>query len=230
MTVTVVLVHGGGGSSATWDRVVPLLDDLGVPSVAVELPSCLPESVLDDAAAVRVAVDECVGPVVLAGHSWGGMVLTEVGMHRSVKRLVYLDGLMLDAGDNVFVVTDGKFAEGFIACARVNDAGMAWDRDALTAYFTSRGWSGVDAHEAMLGLRPQRFEPSIVETTTAAWRTVPSTFVSCDDSEMSSDLRALFSSRATEVIEMPGDHFPNWLRPGEVAQILARIAEQADAH
>jgi hypothetical protein len=82
----------------------------------------------------------------------------------------------------------------------------------------------------MLGLRPQRFEPSIVETTTAAWRTVPSTFVSCDDSEMSSDLRALFSSRATEVIEMPGDHFPNWLRPGEVAQILARVAEQADAH
>ena len=94
MTATVVLVHGGGGSSATWDRVVPLLDDLGVPSVAVELPSCLPESALDDAATVRLVLDECVGPVVLAGHSWGGTVVTEVGTHLSVKRLVYLDCML----------------------------------------------------------------------------------------------------------------------------------------
>src|SRR6476469_6691263 len=91
MTATVVLVHGGGGSSATWDRVVPLLDGLGVPSVAVELPSCLPESVLEDAGAVRLALDECVGPVVLAGQSWGGMVASRVGTHPSVKHLVYLD-------------------------------------------------------------------------------------------------------------------------------------------
>jgi hypothetical protein len=126
-------------------------------------------------------------------------------------------------------VTEGQFAEGFVSCARANDEGMAWDEDALTAYFVSRGWSAVDAREAMTGLRPQRAEPSIVEATNAAWRTVPSTFVSCDDSEMSSDLRSLFGSRATEVIEMPGDHFPNWLRPGEVAQILARIAGEADA-
>jgi hypothetical protein len=44
---------------------------------------------------------------------------------------------------------------------------------------------------------------------------------------MSCDLRALFASRATDVIKMPGDHFPNWSRPGEVADILARIAEEA---
>jgi pimeloyl-ACP methyl ester carboxylesterase len=41
MTATVVLVHGGGGSPATWDRVMPLLDGLGVPNVAAQLPSCL---------------------------------------------------------------------------------------------------------------------------------------------------------------------------------------------
>ena len=44
---------------------------------------------------------------------------------------------------------------------------------------------------------------------------------------MSAELRALFGSRATEVIEMPGDHFPIWLRPDEVAEILARIAADA---
>jgi pimeloyl-ACP methyl ester carboxylesterase len=227
MTATVVLVHGGGGSPAAWDRVMPLLDGLGVPSVAVQLPSCLPESALDDAAAVQLVLDECVGPVVLAGHSWGGMVLTEVGTHPSVKRLVYLDALMLDAGDNVFVVTEGEFADGFIACAQANEEGFAWDTEALTEYFVGRGWSAVDAHEAALGLRPLRAAASVVEPTRAAWRLVPSTFVSCEDSEMSSDLRALFASRATDVIKMPGDHFPNWLRPGEVAEILARTAGEA---
>jgi pimeloyl-ACP methyl ester carboxylesterase len=184
------------------------------------------ESALDDDAAVRSVLDECVGPVVLAGHSWGGMVLAEVGTHPSVKHLVYLDALILDAGDDVFVVTEGQFAEGFIGCAQANDAGFAWDPDALAAYFVGRGWSAADANEAVLGVRPQRAAASVVEPTNAAWRTVPSTFVSCQDSEMSSDLRALFASRATDVIEMPGDHFPNFLRPGEVADILARIAEE----
>ena len=224
---TVVLVHGSGGSPAAWDRVMPLLDGLGVPNVAVQLASGLPESALDDVATLRSVLDECVGPVVLAAHSGGGMVVTEVGTHPSVKRLVYLDALMLDAGENMFAVTDGQFADGFMVCAEANDAGYAWNPDALTAYFVGQGWSTVDADAAVLGVRPHRAAVAVVEATNAAWRSVPSTFVSCADSEMSADLRALFASRATDVIEMPGDHFPNWLRPGEVADILARVAEEA---
>ena len=71
---TVVLVHGMGGSPAAWSRVIPLLDELGVPNVAVQLPSGLPESAMDDAACVRSLLDESVDPVVLVGHSSGGMV------------------------------------------------------------------------------------------------------------------------------------------------------------
>ena len=77
---TVVLVHGMGGSPAMWSRVIPLLDELGVPNVAVQLPSGLPESATDDAACVRSLLDELVDPVVLVGHSMGGMVVTEVGI------------------------------------------------------------------------------------------------------------------------------------------------------
>jgi pimeloyl-ACP methyl ester carboxylesterase len=223
-TASVVLVHGLCGAPAAWSRVIPLLDDLGVPNVAVQLPSCLPESAIGDAASVRSVLDESVAPVVLVGHSFGGMVLTEVGTHPSVKRLVYLDAVMVDVGEAACSVTEGQFNEGFTACLETQGDGFAWDTDALAAYFVGRGWSVVDAQEAVLGCRPQRAAASVLETTVAAWRSVPSVFVSCDDSEMSSDLRRLFASRATEVIEMPGDHFPNWLRPGEVAEILARIA------
>jgi pimeloyl-ACP methyl ester carboxylesterase len=224
---TVVLVHGMCCSTAAWSRVMPLLDGLGVPNVAVTLPSCEPESSTGDAACLRSLLDESVEPVVLVGHSFGGMVVTEVGAHPSVVRLVYLDAPMLDVGEGAFTVTDGKFAEAFTACVEMDGDSFAFNTDALTAYLIGQGWSAIDTHEAVLGLRPQRAAASVVESTHAAWRSVPSTFIACSDSEMGSDLRALFASRATDVIEMPGDHFPNWLRPGEVADILARIAGEA---
>ena len=221
---TVVLVHGLCGTPEAWRRVVPLLNDSGVPNVAVRLPSCTPGSTKDDGAGFRSLLDDSVGPVVLVGHSFGGMVLTEAGAHPSVRHLVYLDALMLDVGDAVFTVTDGHFSEGFTACMHPDDDGFEFDTDELTAYFLGRGWSAVDAEEFTSGCSPQRASASVLEATQAAWRSVPSTFVSCSGSEMSRELRALFASRATDVVEMSGDHFPNWRRPGEVADIVARVA------
>src|SRR3954468_18390278 len=73
---TVVLVHGMGGSPDAWSRVIPLLDRLGIPNIAVELPSCLPESAMNDVAGLQSVLDECIDPVVLVGHSNGGVVVT----------------------------------------------------------------------------------------------------------------------------------------------------------
>ena len=145
-----------------------------------------------------------------------------------MKRLVYLDAL--DARCRRRVVRRGERANSRKSSSRVcktQDDGFAWDTDALAALLRRSGLvrrrrSGVRAR-----LPAQRAAASVLENTQAAWRSVPSTFVSCDDSEMSADLRALFGSRATDVIEMPGDHFPIWLRPGEVAEILARLAGEA---
>jgi pimeloyl-ACP methyl ester carboxylesterase len=184
----------------------------------------LPDSNVDDAECVRSVLDEAEGPVVLAGHSFGGMVLTEVGCHAMVKHLVYIDAPLVDVGEAVFEVMDGRVAEGFSACMQADGEGFAFDAEALCTYFECRGWSDLDIEEFVVGVRPQRAAASVLLPTVAAWRTVPSTFISCDDSELDRDLRALFASRATEVREMPGDHFPIWLRPDEVAGILAEIA------
>jgi pimeloyl-ACP methyl ester carboxylesterase len=53
-------------------------------------------STKDDSAGMRSLLDDAVGPMLLVGHSFGGMVLTEAGAHPSVRHLVYLDALMLD--------------------------------------------------------------------------------------------------------------------------------------
>ena len=222
---TVVLVHGMCGAPSAWSRVAPVLDALGVPNVAVQLPSCLPDSEVDDANGVRSLLDECGGAVVLAGHSFGGMVLTEVGTHPSVRHLVYVDAQILDIGEAVFEVMDGRVAEAFTACMNPEGDTLAFDADELSRYFASRGWSAVDIQEFMISLRPQRIAASVLVPSVAAWRTVPSTLITCDDSEFSRDLRALFASRAGGVVEMAGDHFPIWLRPDEVAGILAGVAQ-----
>ncbi len=223
---TVILVHGMCGSPAAWARVVPVLDDQGITNLAVELPSSLPDSELDDGDGVRSVLDRIHGPVVLVGHSSGGMTLTVAGDHPSVEHLVYLDAAMADVGENLFTLTNGNFDEDFIAGFHVAGGVMDVDTEVLTSYFLSRGWTERDAEEFVRGSRPQRLAAQVIEPTVAAWRTVSSTFVSCQDSEMSRELRDFCAARAGAVIELPGDHFPLWRRPDEVADILVRIASE----
>src|SRR4030095_10111840 len=84
---TVVLVHGAFADGSSWDKVVPLLQAKGFNVVSVQNPLT---SLRDDVAATRRVLDVQTGPVVLVGHSWGGVVISEVGAHERVKSLVYV--------------------------------------------------------------------------------------------------------------------------------------------
>ena len=222
-----VLLSPPCGTTAVWNRVVPFLDQLGAPSVLVQLPSCLPESDVDDASFVRSILDKHVEPVVLVGHSGAGAVLTEVGAHPSVRHLVFLDAAMWDVGESMDWYFKGGVEEAFGRCVRIHSDYTEFDSEALAKYFISRGWSADDAHEFVSGgLRPQRHAGPVHTPTQAAWRTVPSTFIQPLDSEMKRHAQEHFAARATDVIEIEGDHFPHWRRPREVAEIFARIAHQ----
>lgn len=104
-TPTVVLVHGAFAESASWNDVIKHLFENGVTSVAVANPL---RSVSGDAAYLRDVLDSIEGPVVLAGHSYGGMVITEAGTHPSVKGLVYVAAFAPEQGENAFELS-GKF-------------------------------------------------------------------------------------------------------------------------
>jgi pimeloyl-ACP methyl ester carboxylesterase len=75
---TVVVVHGAFDNGASWNGVITKLQERGIDVVAINNPLT---SLADDVAATRRALDAQTGPVVLVGHSWGGMVITEVGRH-----------------------------------------------------------------------------------------------------------------------------------------------------
>src|ERR1700676_3824093 len=91
----VVLVHGAFADGSSYSRVIPLLEAKGLHVTAVQNPLT---SLADDVAATRRAITSQNGPVVLVGHSWAGMVISEAGNDPKVAGLVYVAAIVPDEG------------------------------------------------------------------------------------------------------------------------------------
>src|SRR4249920_292329 len=95
MPASVVLVHGAWHGAWCWEPVVDGLCARGIDVVAVDLPGHGEDrgtltDLHGDAARVREVLDQLEAPVVLVGHSYGGAVITEAGVHPNVHQLVYV--------------------------------------------------------------------------------------------------------------------------------------------
>jgi pimeloyl-ACP methyl ester carboxylesterase len=103
---TVVLVHGAFADSGSWDGVVSDLTRDGYRVVAAANPL---RGLASDAAAVRTVINAIPGPVILAGHSYGGAVIsTAADGAANVKGLVYVAAFAPEVGENIFELS-GKF-------------------------------------------------------------------------------------------------------------------------
>src|SRR5437773_11009574 len=89
----VVLVHGAVADGSSWAKVVPLLEAKGLHVTAVQNPL---SSLADDVAATKRAIAMQEGPVILVGHSWAGMVISEAGNDPKVTGLVYVAAIVPD--------------------------------------------------------------------------------------------------------------------------------------
>jgi pimeloyl-ACP methyl ester carboxylesterase len=223
---TVVLVHGAWAGSWIWGRVLALLEREGVAARAVDLPSCgappgAATGLAEDEAAVRRALDDVEGEVVLCGHSYGGMVITGSAVaHDRVGRLLYLCAFMPDEGESLLGMFDGRIPSHW----RVRDDLMVVtepDEKALAA-------SDLEPEDQLL-LASKRVPQSLTAYTRAptgaAWRDVPSTYAVCtNDASLPVALQRSFAERASDTVELPTGHHPMLTRPELVAELLARLA------
>ena len=222
--LNIVLVHGAWGGSWSWERVVPLLEANGHQVVAVDLPTIEadpndPPGLYDDAAAVREAIDSLDGPVVLAGHSYGGMVITAAAAGRDdVARLVYVCAFMPDAGESLFSLTGGKPAHWI---RLLDDGRTIPDRD----YYLATGYADCDEETRVAcvdRLRVQVARPFSEPIERAAWHDIPSAYVVCsqDASLPPAVQRDVFVPRATTSVELIASHAPMHAQPSRVAAVL----------
>jgi pimeloyl-ACP methyl ester carboxylesterase len=105
----VVLVHGGFVDGSGWQGVHDALTAGGYRVAVVQNPTL---SLDDDAAVTRRAIESLDGPVVLVGHSYGGAVITEAGLHDQVAALVYVTAFAPDKGESVNTLIAGFPADG----------------------------------------------------------------------------------------------------------------------
>lgn len=100
---TIVLVHGAFAESASWNGVIERLQAKGVRAVAVANPL---RSLSGDAQYVRDVIASIDGPVVLVGHSYGGLVITEASSgNEQVVALVYVSAFAPDTGESAFTLS-----------------------------------------------------------------------------------------------------------------------------
>ena len=97
-TPAVVLVHGGFVDGSGWEGVYKVLRADGYSVSIVQNPTL---SLFDDVAATKRIIGRQQGPVILVGHSYGGVVITEAGNHPNVAGLVYVAAFAPDKGESV---------------------------------------------------------------------------------------------------------------------------------
>jgi pimeloyl-ACP methyl ester carboxylesterase len=170
----VVLVHGAFADGSSWDKVIPLLEARGLHVVSVQNPL---SSLADDAAATQRVIDQQQGPVVLVGHSWGGVVITQAGNDDKVKALVYVAAFAPDAGQSINDMLKGQPAPAWASELRKDSAGyLTLSTDAVVHDF-AQDLPVAQARVVAATQGPWFAGCTDDKVTTAAWHTKPSWFV-----------------------------------------------------
>lgn len=210
-TPTVVLVHGAFAESSSWNAVVGHLQQQTLRVVAAANPL---RSVSGDAQYVRDVIAAIEGPVVLVGHSYGGMVITEAAAgNDQVVGLVYVAAFTPDTGENALTLSakfPGSTLGGAIAAYPVSTGGN--ELVIRPEVFGEQFAADVDDDLAALMAATQRpvTEAALTEdlpTSTPAWRTIPSWFVFGDaDRNIPAELIRFMAERAgaRSSTEVPG--------------------------
>ena len=220
---TVVLVHGVWADGSSWDKVIPLLLAKGLKVVAVQNPLT---SLADDVAATKRVLDAQAGPVVLVGHSWGGMVITEAGDDPKVAALVYVAAFAPDEGQAASDLGKDLPPPPGLANAHPDASGFLW----LTAEGVAKDFApdlpAAQTKVMAVTQGPLSAKSLDEKVSTAAWRTKPSWFVVAQKDRMiQPDLeRAMAKKIKANTTELPTSHVAMLARPQEVAAVILKAA------
>jgi pimeloyl-ACP methyl ester carboxylesterase len=234
----VVLVHGSWAGAWCFEPVVTLLQARGIKTLAVDRPghgqSHEPLGDLhDDARSLRALLDQLDAPILLLGHSYGGMVITEAAAdHPSVRHLIYLCAFMPDENETLFDLAQSVADDpNMLAPGRglvINDDGTTAIDPTAAAHLFFDDCQPDEIEWAIAQLGPDSLASAMQAPTGVAWRQKPSTYIICThDKALAPTLQRRLASRATETYEWPTSHSPFISKPHLVTELLETLATPA---
>jgi pimeloyl-ACP methyl ester carboxylesterase len=223
----VVLVHGAWAEGSSWSSVIERLQADGYHVTAPQFPLT---SLADDVARLRQVLALQDGSTVIAGHSYGGQVMTALGPDTpNVVGLVYITAFGLDEGESL----GGLLSQGpptpALAHQFVDDQGFVWlPEDDFVNHFAS----GVDPVKAEVLYAVQ--QPLVASAfndrmTVPAWKSLPSWYlITQDDQALPPDAQRMFANRmGATTVEVPAGHLAMVSHPAEVVNLTEAAAEAA---
>jgi pimeloyl-ACP methyl ester carboxylesterase len=233
MPATIVLVHGAFAESASWDGVIDPLQKEGHSVIAAANPL---RGLAADAAAVSDLVRSVDGPVILVGHSYGGMVISNVAADAGeIVGLVYACGFAPEPGDSAFTLSErfpGSTLGGALQPVPRSDG--TTDLYITTERFHDQFCADVPAEQAARMAATQR--PATQEALTEPsgdrplWKDVPSWFlIGEQDRNIPAELQRFMAERAgaRRTLEIPGaSHAISVSQPEATTELILEAAAQ----
>jgi pimeloyl-ACP methyl ester carboxylesterase len=214
----VILVHGAWHGPWAWAAVAERLNAAGVRDVAVSLPSvgAALGDLHDDAKVVRAAIAAADGPALVVAHSYGGVPTSEAAA--GAAHIVFLTSFVLEPGQSLLGLRGGVEPEWWIG----SEDGLSLLPDNPRHVFYNDCPPEV-AERAAAAILPHSRASVTQELSTAAWQTVPSTYVICEqDNAIPPAAQEMMSGRAGTVLRLDSSHSPFLSRPDDVTAIIQK--------
>ena len=230
---TVVLVHGAFADSSSWSGVIKILEGEGYPVIAAANPL---RGLDTDARYVQSILRSVSGPVVLAGHSYGGSVMSEAADgQQNVKALVYIASFLLEQGESTGQLA-AKFPGAQLGPALDNvpfpTLGGGTGEDLYIKKDEFQKVFAADVPDDVADLMAATQRPITVAAldepaTKAAWKTIPSwNMVTTQDLAIPAESMRYMGERAkSQNVEVDASHAVTVSQPGAVAELIQQAAE-----
>ena len=225
----IVLVHGAWADGSSWSGVIERLQADGYNVIAPQFPMT---ALADDVARLRHVLDRQDGPTIVAGHSYGGQIMTALGTDApNVVGLVYIAAFGIDEGESLGALLSQGPVTPALAHLFTDKQGFGWlSEDDFVHHFAA----DVDPVQAKVMYAVQQALAGSAFTDVMgvpAWKSLPSWYlVATEDQAIPPDAERLFASRmGASTVEVPSSHVAMVSHPDEVAQLIETAAATVPA-
>jgi pimeloyl-ACP methyl ester carboxylesterase len=225
----IVLVHGAWADGSSWSGVVERLQAEGYSVTAPQFPET---SLADDVARLRQVLNRQTAPTIVAGHSYGGQIMTALGTDApNVVALVYIAAFGLDEGESLGALLGSGPPTPALAHLIVDDQGFAWlPEEDFVAHFAS----DVDPVKARVMYAVQQaLSMSTFDDVMGVpvWKSHPTWYlVATEDQAIPPDAERMFAQRmGASTVEVPSSHVAMVSHPEEVVRLIQASAQSTQA-